>query len=76
MYRNYGGMNQAKKMAEISSDQCHYGDINKRTKIKRNVSMYSERSYITEVFHGQRMFNTMTTPTHLEFENAGLFCER
>jgi len=28
--------------------------------IERSVNSYSTRSYIAEVFHGQRMFNTMT----------------
>ena len=48
-------------MAEIGANQCHFGDKQQVILIKRNVSMYSERSYITEVFHGQRMFNTITT---------------
>ena len=28
--------------------------------IERKVNIYSARSYIAEVFHGQRMFNTIT----------------
>ena len=47
-------------MAEIHSNWCQIGDKQQSILIKRNVSMYFERSYITEVFHGQRMFNTMT----------------
>jgi len=60
LYRNYGGANQGKKMAEIRSNWCQNGDIQQGILIKRDISMYSERSYITEVLHGQRMFNTMT----------------
>jgi hypothetical protein len=48
-------------MAEIGSKWCQNGDMQQDIFIKRNVSMYSERSYITEVLHGQRMFNTLTT---------------
>ena len=46
-------------MAEIRSNWCQNGDKQEGILIKRNVSMYFERSYITEVLHGQRMFNTL-----------------
>ena len=49
-----------KGCGQIRSDQYQNGDKQQGIFIKRNVSMYSERSYITEVFHGQRMFNTLT----------------
>jgi len=46
-------------MAEIRANWCQNGDKQQIILIKRNVSIYFERSYITEVFHGQRMFNTI-----------------
>ena len=47
-------------MAEIQANWCQNGDSQQGILIKRNVKPYSERSYITEVFHGQRMFNPFT----------------
>jgi uncharacterized membrane protein len=47
-------------MAEISSDQCHYGDKQQGISIKINITIYFARSYITGVFLCHSMFNTMT----------------
>jgi hypothetical protein len=47
-------------MAEILSNWCQNGDIWQGILIKKDVNIYFERSYITEVLHGQRMFNTLT----------------
>ena len=46
-------------LAEFHSNWCQIGDKQQSILIKRNVSMYFERSYITEVIHGQRMFNPL-----------------
>jgi len=46
-------------MAEIHSNWCQSGDMQQEILIVRNVSIYFTRGYITEVLHGQRMFNTM-----------------
>ncbi len=53
-----GGGNQGKKRAEIHPNWCQNGDMRQEILIERNVNIYFARSYITEVIHGQRMFNT------------------
>ena len=47
-------------MAEIRANWCQNGDKQQSILIKRNVSMYFERSYITGVFLCHSMFNPMT----------------
>ena len=42
-------------MAEIHANWCQSGDMRQDILIKRNVNLYSERSYIAELSHGQRM---------------------
>ena len=50
-------------MGEIEANQCQNGDKQEGILIKKNVTIDSERSYITEVFHGQRMYLPDICPT-------------
>jgi len=60
LYRNYRGLNQGKKRAEIRPDQYQNGDKQKEVKIKQDVKLYITKSYVIEVFLYNSMFNPMT----------------
>ena len=53
-------------MAEIHSNWCQSGDMQQEILIVRNVSIYFTRGYITEVLHGQRMFNPTARSSGLQ----------
>ena len=58
-------------MDEVQAKQCQNGDMRQDILIKRKVNIYSARSYITEVFHGHSMFNTLTAFSAHRFKIIG-----
>ncbi|MBA7642903.1 hypothetical protein ES703_50612 [subsurface metagenome] len=58
-------------MVEIHPEQYQNGDKQQGILIKRNITIYSARSYITEVFLCHSMFNTMTAFSANMFKNPG-----